>query len=261
MYKRLIAVLLVAATTGYSQPAPTVATRLIAQNYDLDSTTAVACTASEVRVAARITTSGASTTTTAVTANTNPFVLASVGDIIRTLVPTTSGGVTTNIETTRVITAKASSDSVTVNSSWTLQSIGAGFTLIKPTCSAVTANTAQWIPVSTYPAGFSYSVSQINVTGGISFAVDGLFSDVNDPNPIVVNLWPGVVSADAKCGAGTYSSTYCKYTSTFTGETFSTGNDFRPKALRLRMLIDSADDGTDTGAAAEQVNIVFTEGR
>jgi len=258
--KRLILTLLISAlgAHSYAQNPTSNITRTLLQNYDLTALAAapVACNPNTISIPIKITTSGASTTTTALTASTLPFTQAAVGDIIEAYVVSTATGITTTDRAARVITAKASGDSVTVNSSWTLPTLGIAFNLIKSACAAIT-NATPWINIPTNTnTTLNFNITANTAVGGISMRIEGLFSDPNDVNPIVTNLWPGVVSADAKCPYGTFDATAnCTFTSTTGGISFSTTNLYRPKAIRLVMFIVTSDGGVNG------INAAITESK
>lgn len=258
MKKKILAILLaLVGTFSYAQ-SPQSVTRTLLQYYDLAALAAspLACAPNQISINPRITTSGSSTTTTALTANQLPFTLAEVGDLIEAQAVSSAAGVATRDRAIRVITAKASGDSVTVNSAWTLPTAGVSYRLIKPNCSTIT-NATPWIEVSQNTnTTLNFNITANTATGGISFRVEGLFSDYSDVNPIVTNLWPGVVAADAKCPYGTFDATAnCNYSSTTGGITFSTTDVFRPKAIRLVMFIVTADAGVNA------VNLSITESK
>lgn len=255
--KKALLLTLLASVT-YAQPVPSNRTRILMQNYDLAAVTsgnAVACAPSEEPVRVKITTSGSSTTTSALTTGTIPFAKAAVGDIIRAYIASTNPAVP-GAETIRIITVVGSTNSVTVNSAWTLPTIGTDFTLIKRNCSAITA-TSPWVNITNNKmTQLAFSISTINATGGISFRIEGLFSDVNDVNPLVSNIWPGIVAADAKCFNGTFDGTAnCNYSSTTGAMVVSLDDQLAPKAVRLVAFIVTADTGVNA------INATLTEGK
>lgn len=257
MKKILILVLLAMASFASAQPMVEPSTRVIMQSYDLaavGSGSAIACSPNEIRIPDKITTVGSSATVSGSSTTSLPFAQAAVGDIISANVVSTSAGVTTTSRAIRVITVKGSNNSVTVNSAWQLPASGVAFNLIKPNCAAIT-NTTPWIDVlSNELVNVSFSISTINVTGGISIRLEGLFSDYGDVNPLVSNLWPGVTAAGADCFSGTYDgSANCNFTATTGAITLGISNQIKPRAIRLVAFIGT----TDTGVNA--INATLTE--
>lgn len=257
MKKILTLVLLAMASFASAQRADDPSLRVIMQNYDITavgSGNAIACSPNEIRIPDKITTVGSSATVSGSSTTSLPFAQAAVGDIISANVISTSAGVTTTSRAIRVITVKGSNNSVTVNSAWQLPAAGVSFNLIKSNCATATATTP-WIDTSRNNiSNITFSISAINVTGGISFRVEGLFSDYRDVNPLVSNLWPGVIAADAKCPSGTYDGTAnCNYTTTTGGIVIGLSAPFKPKSIRLVAFIGT----TDTGVNA--INATLTE--
>jgi hypothetical protein len=158
------------ALSSYAQVAQIQETIPLVSGYDLASTSYIYCvtnTAPSGTVwgtgttsVTPVTTSGSSTTVTAVTSGDNPFVSMSVGDEMSINLD----GVITKV----YVTAKASSDSITVNTAVNLGDARRGtagyfFNWRKLTCS--TAATAGWIPVrGRSGVAFSFALDTINAT-------------------------------------------------------------------------------------------------
>lgn len=209
--------------------------------YDLDSETDISCSfGNEVTASGLATTSGSSTTTTALNTS-GVFNNIAVGDIIWASI---SGA-----KTGRILTARASANSATVDSVWTLPATGVSLRYQKPTCGA----SSGWVSVDgAKMLIFSVNVAQISVTtGGIGFKIEGKFDAL--PTAGAVNLWPGDASADAHCDSGTYSSGYCVYTAV---DAFSVSNAGvqKPMFIRLVAQFTGTDDGNDLTTNLEQLS-------
>lgn len=258
----IIALLLSWAVAGepiVSAQSLNVSRRITLALYDLDSTTDIGCSyGPPIPITTDlITTSGSSATTTSVNTRA-PFARASVGDLITVNVATPNVNTTASTLFNRVITAKASSNSITVDSVWTLPTAGTTFFLSILTCGA----NAGWIPVtaSQRTAEIAIQIAQQNTTTGISMKIEGM--DCDDTNICVArNLWPGLNAGAAQCGAGTYSSGYCVYTTAVNPPVFSTDGMIHPTFMRVVMKLTSTDDGGDTGVNAEKINIIYTESK
>lgn len=248
--KKLLAVALAAIFIPFSHAAQ-VATRPIMALYDLDSTSDVSCTSSPVNSSARIVTSGSSTTTAALTTGTVPFNAVTVGDVIYATV----GGALTG----RVVTAKASGNSITVDSAWDLGVTGVGFTVWKATCAAT--GTSSWINVAAnLNTNVALLIDQLGVgSGGVGVKIEALFGNATDSFTNPVNVWPGEATVSGICGSGTQASGYCVYTTAGAAArpTFSTNNSINPTALRIVMKLTGADDGAD--ATVEKITAYLVE--
>lgn len=244
MLRRFLAVLLAllpAVAAAEQQKATFVSV------YDLDATTTTYCVTTgqggtafgaPMPAPAPVSTSGSSTTVTATTASTAPFAQVSVGDI---LFFRQSGGSTI----TRYVTARASSDSITINSATTLTA--AYFTWMKRTCG--TAATDGWISVAEWKTKkLTFRLEQVNVTGGISVVWE-CRDATYDTQP--VRIYPN--EGDG-CGVGgTYSSGFCNFTTAGIDSRLSIITEAPWDACRIGFKIGSADDGGDLTTNAEQI--------
>lgn len=182
----LIAVLLAAASVGaWGQPAPSAqSTVFLANTYNLDSTsyvypvfctplsdsTVAACNGPGRQETRKITTSGASTTVTALNSD-SAFGSVSIGDVLFISVPAQAGVTQRVTQYVRYVVDKASANSITVNSNVTLPSTGVGFTWWK--FSAGTATTDGWFDMtSATGASIQINIGQISVTGGIDYSIE-----------------------------------------------------------------------------------------
>lgn len=220
----------------------------LASLYDLDSTSYIYCvtTGANGQVLnngtnnfVRVTSS--TTTLAAVTALTSPFTSVAVGDEVTVVV--------SGIARTRVITAKASDDSVTMNAGFVdatgtaVNVTNVQFTYRDRTCG--TAATDGWFPVSTYRgANVSLQVTQISVTGQIEFIIQCRKSGVDD-SPIDV-----YAEGMTAYRPGGYNAAQVD-----NDEIILHNGVVLFNMCRVGMLIDSADDGSDTGVDAEQVTV------
>lgn len=227
--------------------------RNIALQYDLDSTTAISCLFNTPRPIRVPVSAAASTTLAATTASTSPFALASVGDAIEFNTANISTG---GERVRRWITAKASDDSVTIDSSTTVTA--QNFNLFIRTCG--TTATSGLIPVrSRSVATLAIAIEQMSVSsGGVAFQIQGAFGDDPDHRNLV-NLWPGDASSGADCATGTFATGYCVFTSATVLPVFSATDYIQPSFIRVLMKLSGADDGSDTGADAEKVTITYAE--
>jgi len=243
MLKRLFPVaalsLLMVPALGHAQGRDT--NRIFIEKYDLDATTTTYCVTGDSvgRGANFATTSGASTTVTAVSGT--PFDAVAVGD---TLYFNLASG-----RVVRYITAKADGTSITIDTAITLTATtGNPFDYRNASCG--TAATSGWMNVEGYDfKTLILQIDQLNVTGGISvkWQCRGKGDQVAP-----VDVYPGV---SGTCPGGTLSSGFCNYTAV-TG--FALVIEEPWTECRVGMKIGSADDGTDTGSAAENINIYFT---
>ena len=241
--KKLFAVILaftLAFTTGVSAQSDVNIIPLFSL-YDLDSETDISCSfATEVLASGLATTSGSSTTTTSVSSS-GVFNNIAVGDIIWASI---SGA-----RTGRTLTARASADSATVDSAWTLPAAGVSLRYQRPTCGAPSG----WVAVDGAKMLIvAVNLSQISVTsGGIGFKIEGKFDSL--PTAGATNLWPGDASADAHCDSGTYASGYCVFTAV---DAFSVSNAGvqKPMFIRLVAQFTATDDANDLTTNLEQIS-------
>jgi hypothetical protein len=155
---------------------------------------------------ARIKTTGSSTTVAAVTAGQNPFANLGVDDVIMVTRSTGTGAGTSD---RRVIVAKASADSVTVDVAvnWD-QTTGFVFTWLD--FQSGTGDTAGWIDATGYATKtITFQLEQISGVGsGIDVRWECRGQGIGAlPNPV----HPGS-SAGASCGPGTLASQFCNFT-------------------------------------------------
>lgn len=211
--------------------------------YDLDATDPTYCVTTgiggQVRSGALavdqlVTTSGSSTTVTAVSASTtDPFLNVAVGDVLifpRTFSATTGGFIPTREE--RVVTAKASNDSITINAAIELPLAGTTFAYREPSCG--TTATSGWVPVQNLrDVTFTINIAQLSVaSGGVAVTVD------------CRNLGVG-------SGANTIFAPTA-YTTTGV-RSFIIVEPW--DECRIGYELSGADDGSDTGADAEQITV------
>lgn len=234
--------LLLALPLGAQPPISTQVRPLFAL-YDLDSATDISGSyGNEVLATGRATTSGSSTTTTSLNTS-KVFDSVAVGDIIWAVI--------SGVKTSRVVTAKASADSITVDTAWTLPATGVSIRYQKATIGA----SSGWVAVDgakfvTIAAAMDQGVFS---TGGISFQIQGRFQAVSSQDN-AVNLWPGQTAGGA-CGGGTYASGYCTFTTAGISSRFvySTQGIVQPTFIRLVMKLSGTDDGNDLTTNLEQV--------
>ena len=208
-------------------------------NYDLDSTSYTYCvtTGQDGRAfdaprqgAAKVSTVGSSTTVAAVTASSGPFTFVSVGDVLFFKID--------NVTSTRYVTARASADSITVDTAINLSAdaSGYGFTFLKVVCG--TTATDGWIPVTgwRFKKLVSY-IEQMNTTGGIDvrFECRDLTLDTN-----VIQVYPA-------SGANNYTA--AGITSGIAVVLEEPWDE-----CRIGYKITTSDDGGDTGANQEQIH-------
>ena len=209
--------------------------------YDLDSTTAISCAYGIVRssvfeagvtatTSGRAVTAGSSTTTTSTT---DAFANIAVGDPIWANISGKSVG--------RLVTAKASAASITVNSAWNLGSTGVTLTYQNANCGA----NAGWFSVEGAESfTITWEIVAMAVSaGGIAVRIEERSNPLDGIGP-TTNIWPGTNSADAKCGSGTYASGNCVYTTaTNSGMVFTSAGVLHSRQVRLVFLLSDTDDG------------------
>lgn len=210
--------------------------------YDLDATDPTYCVTTGVGGQVRsgaipvdqlVTTSGSSTTVAVVASTADPFLNVAVGDILifpRTYSATTGGIINTREE--RVVTARASADSITVNAAIELPVAGTTFSYREPSCG--TAATSGWVPVQNLSdVTFTINIAQLSVgSGGVAVTVE------------CRNLGVGA-GANTIFAPTAYTTTGVR--SFIIVEPWS--------ECRVGIELSGADDGSDTGADAEQITI------
>lgn len=257
--KRILTGLLILAMAALpvstvAQPGVSRTRTILFAEYDLDSTTAISCSYGPPRtILIPITTSGSSTTVAAVTSGSAPYNLVSVGDLIMVNItsPGAAGSATVN---TRIVTARASADSITVDTAITIPATGLTFQYQKRTCGADSG----WVSVENVKLfTIATQLDQISVgANSIRFQIQGRY--LTESNLYTsFNLWPGTDSATADCGGGTFASGYCTYTTANTVPPFVSAGMLQATQVRLVTNIVTADDGTDTGADAESITAVL----
>lgn len=222
--------------------------------YDLDSTNVIYCSlvgqsasayGPGITGVARILTSGSSTTVSAVTAGTNPFADLGVGDVIAVRRETATDVV--------YITAKASADSVTVDTAvdWGNSGSGRQFTWLDLRCG--TAITDGWIDVAgTQDKKFSIEYNAGDST--VDVRLECMDASIG-ASPVVA--YPG--EADTCGSGGTLASGYCQFAAGGVGITNRLSIvSYEPwSKCRLGIKINGA-DASDAGANLEQISAYVT---
>lgn len=215
--------------------------RTLGVKFDLDSTTYTAvCTTgangntldSSIQGRGKIGNSSSSTTVTAEDGALDVFDLLAVGDIVWINV----AGATYE----RRIDTKTSADEVVLNTAIDLSADADGYTFSWFDSTSTTGDSC-WIPVRAFSDWiFTAAVEQISVTGGIDVALQ-------------------CKPYGSGAAAITASSVTNVTTAGIAGRImYYSAPGFRPDACRVVVKIGSADDGADTGADAEQINVYFT---
>lgn len=186
----------------------------------------------------RIKTTGSSTSVTENTASTNPFTDLALGDI---LVVARPDGTTD----TRVIVVRTDAANVTIDSAvdWTG---GFAFRWLKQSC-GTTANDG-WITVAGWEsAAITFSIEQMNVTGGIDVRWECKGDSIS---ALPVILYPGETDG---CGGGTLGTNVCNFTTAGITSRL-TVEDFGPwGSCRMGVVIHTNDDGGDLTTNEEQI--------
>ncbi len=246
MIKKLLLAVVFAAATVNAAEVEHAAFNI---DYDLDATAITYCNvtgergspfARPVAVPIRITTSGSSTTTTELVASSAPFESVAAGDILIVDPGTGPANVLR-----RVITAKASSASLTVNTAWDLSATaGYNFYYLKTSCG--TAATSGWISVAgATQFTINFQIDQVNVTGGVDMQVQCRGASVGSAP---IQIFPSCTTGSCNT-VQNYSGT-AGLASRTTIVTTASYSD-----CRVGILIHTSDDGGDTGANAEQITI------
>lgn len=243
----LIAVLLAAPVSA--QSPVTVTNSALYVRHDLDSTSAIACSygilkpggfeSGAVGVSGGLArTSGSSTTTTSTN---NAFANVVVGDVIWANISGKS--------VSRVVSAKASADSITVDSAWNLGTAGVSIQYQNQVCGA---NSGWFLVEGSDNFEITWEIGAMAVSsGGIGVRIEESSNPI-DSITTAVNIWPGTSSTTAQCGSGTYSSGNCVYTSaTNSAMRFTGAGVIKPRMVRLVFLLTGTDDAD---AAPEQIN-------
>jgi hypothetical protein len=253
MIMKLVTALIAAAFIAAPAAAQQTTRRIMMQSLrDLDSASYEYCRTLGVGTGAgaaisrnrpspvRVTTSGSSTTVAAVVSGTAPFREIVVGDIV------SFGAVGAMLESERLVTAKASDDSITVNAAVQLDqpvtgsSNGVTFTWRRLECGTGAEN--GWVYLGGQDvAAFHLSIDQMNVSaGGIDVRVEcRAYGPSAVPNQIFLNNY---TTAGIPSGRAVYTISRVPYDECRVGTKLGT------------------DDGGDTGGNAEQVTITFYGG-
>lgn len=232
-----------APTTAHAQTGPRViSTTPLYTYYDLDSTSSIACSYSvEQPAAGKAVTSGSTTTTTSTD---NAFANVAVGDVIWAQAAATINGRVSKVNTGRWVSAKASANSITVDTAWDLGTTPVTIRYQTQTCGA----NSGWVDVGS-GSEFSISVAieaMALSSGNIAFRIEARYHPVQSVTS-VWNLWPGNDSASAQCRSGTYAAIssigHCTWT-TAAGSTWSVTSAAvtYPREIRLVAVINGVDD-------------------
>ena len=159
--------------------------KILHYKYDPGATETYAFYGDQSELLGGVTTAGSSTTTTAVAGT--PFNQIAVGDIIRASKGNvTSGGVSVDNFFVRLVTAKASETSLTVNSAWDLSATG-GYAGSMQKLEQGTAATSGWF----WTGGLSSKHVKINVetlaATNIIMSIEGKYED---PDATGVDIVP-----------------------------------------------------------------------
>lgn len=219
--------------------------------YDLDSASYTYCSSAGVGgavlsdgipVAIPVTTSGSSTTVSAITATTAPFAQVAIGDIIyflQTQVQATPEPLVKGRVVERVVTAKASSDSITISSAIQLPATPTGTTFYRRPVTCGTAATNGWVPLFGYrEASFTFMLNQGTfTTGGVDARWECRNSGV-DAQPVAIYTpatftTPGITSRYTVVANGTFDE------------------------CRIGFKLSGTDDGPDTAGTEEQITTQF----
>lgn len=216
-------------------------------NYDVDSATMTYGSfggiqndpfAGGINVGILIATSGSSTTVTAVTASTNPFGSVAAGDVISINIAGTA--------TTRLVTARASADSITVNSALTIAATGLPFVYWK--FNSGTAATSGWVDVS----GLSDVTITVHYVQGDLDALTAVWEcRLNDWDTQPTVVYPG--ESDLCGAAGTYSAGVCSFATASASADLAVVVTGKWDSCRLGVAFASTDT-SDAGANLEKVS-------
>lgn len=212
--------------------------------YRLDATTATYCVVKgkagdpfrgSIPGPSTITTSGSSTTTTEGVASAAPFTLLAVGDVISVSSP---DGTTAN----RVITAKASGSSITVDTAWDL-STAVPFSWWDVTCGTTASD--GWIDVAGADrVAITFEIDQLNVTGGIDMQIQCRASGISS-SP--VQVFP-------TCSSGS-CATVQNYTTAGIASSTTVVLEVPYSTCRVGIFIHTSDDGGDLTTNEELIDV------
>lgn len=251
--KTLLVAIAAILCAGDARTQSSYATRALFANYDLDSTTAISCVLGTERpITQTISTSGSSTTVAAAVASSGPFETVAVGDVIYVFD-------STNIRRGRLVTARASANSITVD---TAINITPAQTFRTRTRACGTTATDGWFsPRSDTRWSVTVQVDQLSVaSGGVGVQLQCKYGDLSGLST-AVNFWPGENSSDAHCNGGTFSSGYCVYTTAGIGARMDIGNGgvTFPDQCRVVMILTGTDDAGDLTTDLEKITAFVTE--
>jgi hypothetical protein len=194
---------------------------------------------------AKISTVGSSTTVTATVAATLPFALLGVGDAFGVKIGTDA------VPTYRIITAKASGDSVTVNAAIDLSVDATGYFFTWRKYVGGTAATSGWFDVSNLAADtititVQYDQGDLDALGvRWECRVQSL-----DTQPQYVH--PGASTSSGICGPGTPSATFCTFATAGAGQGLSVRDIGKWDECRIGLKFVT-NDTSDAGANLEKV--------
>ena len=216
--------------------------------YDLDSTTVVYPImkgaggrpfSSPISGNAAIKTTGSSATVAAVTASTYPFLDVVVGDILIVN------------ETSRLVIARASADSITVDTAIDLSALTGGYTFgFYHVIVGTGADGDGWFHVGDLTSmGIALQIDQMVVTGGIDVRVECKAAAIG---AAPIQVWPYCLIG--VCG------TYQNISGTAgIADRGAIGTDVGwQEECRVGLKIHTADDGGDLTTDREQVTIAFS---
>lgn len=185
------------------------------------------------------TTAAASTTVTAVSSN-SAFNELLAGDEIEVYNPSSQTNSTASGRERRLLTARASANSVTVDSNITIPTAGSKFAWWKRVVAATAAD--GWFSVgNTTEFSLRLAFEQANVTGGITYKVECRDAYLDRKGPVVLV-------------AGETNVT------TFPSTVRVNVYDERYAECRVGLKIGTADDGGDTGADQERITLWLEKG-
>lgn len=180
---------------------------------------------------ANITTSGLSSTTIT---GTGAFTNVIVGDVIHFTGTGSTVFTQLGVNSYRVVSARASADSITVFNAVTIPSTGVRFEYLRRVCG--TADTSGLIPVDgLHSHTWEIGIQQINTTSGIDYELE---CRVRGPGA----TWVIVSGPTTKTAVGNYA--------VVVSEAWN--------ECRMGLKMTSTDDGSDVGAAMEQITINMT---
>jgi hypothetical protein len=253
--KKVLTLAVVAALVLLQLPARTRADDVAVANfmilYDLDATAVTYCRmigqlgspfGGTIAGPTQIVTAGSSTTVT----GTGAFAQVAVDDVIIISRPAPTA---TGIPDVRVVTARASADSITVDSAITLTS-GFNFRYLKTQCGTTASD--GWIDVSAKALKtFTFSWSQGDADA-VDVKIQCKHRGVDAP---IEELYPG--SAGTACGAGTAVAGYCHFATVGVTANLTIADAWPWEMCRMGVKITTV-DASDVAAARERVTGIIT---